>query len=99
MNSVAVIDSNALSDLCDMFRESQRMVRELARENADLKKRKLLTVSDVAKLTGYTERTIRDRKHEIGFFTEGKDIRFKISDVDSWIDRYYIKPKSKSLPR
>lgn len=90
---VQVIEAKALQHLTDMFEKSQKMVLDLARENADLKKRKMLTVSEVAKITGYSDRTIREKKHEIGFFSEGKDIRFKIDDVDRWIENNYIRPR------
>ena len=95
MNAVQVIDAGALNDLKNMFVESQRMVRELATENAALKSKKLLSVAEVAEMTGYSTVTINRRKEEIGFFTEGKDIKFKPSDVDAWIEENYIKPKSR----
>lgn len=95
MNAVQVIEAGALDDLKRMFIETNEMARRLAVENAALKAKKMLSVSELANITGYSERTIRDRKHEIGFFTNGNDIKFKVSDVDAWIEKNYIKPKSR----
>lgn len=97
--AVEVIDAKALKDLIEMFEISQETVMRLARENADLKARKLLTVAEVAKITGYTDRTIREKKFDIGFVTEGKDIRFKLADIDKRIESDYIRPRKRKQPK
>jgi predicted DNA-binding transcriptional regulator AlpA len=55
----------------------------------------LLDIKQVAELTTYKEETIRLRKAEIGWHTLGKDLKFKASDVEAWINRYYRAPISK----
>lgn len=93
---VIVIDSPAFQKMETMFSELVKMNRQLAEENKSLQLKRLLSVKDVCDITGYSENTVLRRKEEIGFFCEGKDIKFKPVDVDNWIDRNYIKPRKAS---
>lgn len=92
---VITIESSAFQELQSMFRESCLSNSELRKENKRLKEKKLLSPLEVAEMTGYNEKTIRQKKDEIGFFTVGKEILFKPEALDAWIERNYIKPRVK----
>jgi hypothetical protein len=90
---VIVIESETFQKMQNMFSELVRMNRKLAEENKNLQLKRLLRVEDICTMTGYSKNTVLRRKEEIGFFCEGKDIKFKSADVDNWIQSYYIKPR------
>ena len=75
-----------------MFEESQQIIKHQA-EIITRSRIGLMSARQVADLTGYDEKTIKDRKEEIGFHTMGKDLKFKPADVQAWIDKYYRSPK------
>lgn len=83
------------------FLEMKRMYFEICDKHNSLDKEyaktniKLLTVSDVAEMLNYTAKTIYDRKEEIGYIKNGKEIRFERSNVEAWIKKNSIKPKIK----
>jgi predicted DNA-binding transcriptional regulator AlpA len=93
MTEVMVIECEAFQELVAMYKDLVRINTELRDENNKIKKRKLLNSVEVAEMVGYKEATIRLKKKEIGFFTEGKDVFFKPEDVDAWIERHYIKSR------
>lgn len=51
---------------------------------------KLWTVADVAEYLGVTERTVRtwQQSHRLPFLKIGGTVRFRPTDVRSWIDRF-----------
>lgn len=79
-------------ELKQMFIESQRILRDQASTLAS-SKIGMLSLKQVSELTGYKQSFIRSRKEEIGFHTVGKDLKFKPSDLDKWINKYYRGPK------
>lgn len=94
MNSVAVIDKEALSTLLANHEEAVDLVRTLAAENSGLKRKTYLTVHEVSEMTGFGEKWIRAKKDEIGFYDKG-GLRFHRKDVENWLQKYYIKPKER----
>ena len=93
MNSVAVIDKEALSVLIGNHEEAIDMVRRLAAENSGLKRKSYLSSQEVAEITGYNEKTIRLKKDEIGFYDNNGQLRFHKDDVEKWMQKHYIKAK------
>jgi hypothetical protein len=102
---VIVIESEAFKRLESVFLESleraERMIAEsqetikLQAEIITASKIGLMSAKQVADLTGYDAKTIKLRKSEIGYHTMGKDLKFKPSDVEAWIRKYYRAPKRK----
>ncbi len=91
--NVIVIESQAFQKLERLLETACVMAGELAEENKSLKAKKLLSAREVAEMTGYNEKSIRNKRHDIGFRSEGSKLFFKPADVDTWIDRGYIAPK------
>lgn len=87
------MESETFKKMQDMFEEVVRLHKELSDDVKRLKDKRLLTPKEVAELVGYNPNTIKQKKHEIGFFSEGKDVKFKLKDVEAWIDRNYINPR------
>lgn len=54
---------------------------------------KYLTAGQVGAITGYNGKTIKLRKDEIGFCTQGGLLKFLKSDVDIWMMKFYIPAK------
>lgn len=89
---VIVIEHEAFKRLEQMFIESQEIIKVQA--SALLKSKiGLLDPKQVAELTGYAEGTIRQKKADIGFSTMGKDIKFRLEDVNAWINKGYRAPR------
>lgn len=91
---VTTIESSAFQELTSMFKTSCNMVNSLASEVKVLKSKRLFTAKEVAEMTGYNEKTIRNKRYEIGFRSEGGVVLFKPEDVDAWIEKGYVKPKT-----
>lgn len=96
MTEVIVAESPIFQEMVAMYKDIVRINKELGDENKRLREKKLLTSEEVAEMTSYNAKTIRLKKHEIGFFTVGKEVLFKPDAVDAWIDRNYIKPRFQS---
>lgn len=92
MNSVAVIDKDALSMMIANHEEAIDLVRRLAAENSGLKRKVFLSPQEVADMVGYNEKTIRLKKDEIGYYDNG-GLRFHRDDVEKWMQKHYIKAK------
>jgi len=92
---VIAIESNTFQELVTMFRTVCNEADTYKRENKKLKEKKLLSAREVADLTGFNEKTIKLKKEEIGYFTDGKDVKFKPENVDAWIEERHIKPRAK----
>lgn len=92
---VITIEHQTFQNLQSMFNDMVGINKELKAENKRLKERKLLSTEEVAQMTGYSKDSICDKKKEIGFFTIGKEVKFKPEAVDAWIERNYIKPRVK----
>jgi excisionase family DNA binding protein len=93
MTEVIVIESETFNRILTMYEEIADIAKDLHRENKRLKERKLLSTEEVAQMTGYSKDSICDKKKEIGFFTIGKEVKFKPEAVDAWIERNYINPR------
>lgn len=87
------MESAAFKEMQDMFKEVVRLHKELVDDAARRRDKRLLTAKEVAEMVGYRYGTIKLKKHEIGFFSEGKDVKFKLKDVEAWIERNYINPR------
>ncbi|MGV3684386.1 MAG: hypothetical protein ACO1NS_02085 [Daejeonella sp.] len=95
MTEVIVVESDTFQKMQSMFSVAMEAVKQLSSENFILKNR-YLSAEEVGQLTGYHTKTIKIRKDEIGYITQGKDLKFKLDDVNTWMMRYYIKPHQAS---
>lgn len=91
---VITIESQAYQRLESMFVESQKTIKDLS-DQVIASKIGLLDPKQVAELTGYAEATIRQKKADIGYSTMGKDIKFRIEDVNAWINKGYRAPRTR----
>lgn len=85
----------AEDQLASLFGKIDTVLQEaklLSDENYILKTR-YLTAKEVGAITGYDEKTIKNRKDEIGYITHGKDLKFLMEDVNKWMMNYYVRPK------
>lgn len=89
---IIAIESATFQEMKTMFSDAIVQVKELSAENFILKN-KYLTPLEVGKLTGYNEKTIKIKKEEIGYITQGRDLKFKMEDVTRWMENYYVKPR------
>lgn len=79
-------------DLKKMFIESQNIIRDQAKKLANAKI-VWVDTKEAAEITRYNEKTLKLNKDEIGYRTKGRDIFFKLSDLEEWMNRYYRGPK------
>jgi hypothetical protein len=89
---VITIEKKAFRELKQMFIESQETVKAQASMLLQ-SKIGLLDPKQVAELTGYDEKTIRSKKEDIGYSTMGKNIKFRMEDVNAWINKGYRPPR------
>jgi hypothetical protein len=91
---VIVIEHETFKRIEEMFAESQEIIREQAKllTNAKLS---WVNAKQAAEISGYNSQTLRSRKSEIGYRTMGKDIFFKLSDLEIWMDKYYRAPRTR----
>lgn len=87
-----VFEDDKLNNLLEGMKSLMEETKSLADENYLLKTR-YLTAKEVGAITGYDEKTIKNRKEEIGYITHGKDLKFLIEDVNKWMMNYYVRPK------
>lgn len=80
---------NMFSTTCEMLASATQRIKSMADDE------QWLTTSEVAAITKYEEKTIRSKKHEIGFHGQGKDLKFKKKDVMKYMESYYIRPREK----
>ena len=90
---VLTVESQTFQDMQSMFQSVCQIAKELASENKELKAKLWITAREVGTLTGYNEKTIKNRKKEIGFRSDGGLLLFKTKDVIAWMDRGYIAPR------
>ena len=57
-------------------------------------RKEFYSVKEVASILMRSLDSVRRLKHKIGFVRDGKQILFKKSDIERYIENRYIKPKS-----
>lgn len=90
---VITFESETYKSIAQMFAESQEIIKAQADE-LFTSKYGWLDPQQVADLTKYDEKTIRLKKTEIGYSTKGKNIKFRIEDVNAWMLKTYRGPKA-----
>lgn len=75
-----------------MFIESQQIIRDQAKKLAN-SKTIWIDTKEAAEISRYHEKTLKLHKEEIGYRTKGRDVFFKLSDLEAWMNRYYRGPK------
>ncbi len=67
---------------------------ELIKSNINLKSPLLLNMNEAAKSLGICYRTMQELvyKRKIGFIRVGKNYKFRMSDIEEFILKNYIKP-------
>lgn len=90
---VIVIESETFQEMHRMYQSVCRTALELGDQSRVLKAKVWITAKEAAQVTGYNEKTIRNRKHEIGFRSDGGLLLFKTQDVVAWMELGYVPPK------
>jgi len=90
---VITVEHTAFKKIEAMFQDVCKQLSDQVKENTALKAKKLLTAREVGEMTGYHEETIKRKKHEIGFKSDGGTLKFPTNLVDAWIEKDVIKPR------
>jgi len=90
---VSLREHEAFKRLEATFIQSQEIIQRQAKI-ITASKIGLLDAKQVADLTGYDEKTIRIKKEDIGYSTLGKNIKFRVEDVNNWIAKGYQGPRN-----
>lgn len=51
-----------------------------------------ITLKQAEEKYGYKVQFLRDHKHEIGYSQRTRLIVFKVSDLEKWLERFYVEP-------
>lgn len=89
--NVITIEEEAYKNLLEEVKNLVQAAKKMSDE-IFIQKHKYLTAAEVGAITGYSSKSIKNRKDEIGYITQGGELKFIRSDVDAWMRRYYISP-------
>jgi len=90
---VITIESEAFIKLQQMYVESQKALLDMAKK-PKINTEVWLDIKQVSEMTRYHKNTILARKDEIGYRTIGRDLHFKLSAVEKWMEKYYRGPRN-----
>ncbi|KIO75251.1 hypothetical protein TH53_21820 [Pedobacter lusitanus] len=89
---VITIESEAFKEIQGMHMQNKQVIADQAATIAGYNI-VMISAEKAAELTGYSEKTLRLRKEEIGYHTIGKNIFFFPKDLEVWLHKYYRGPK------
>jgi len=90
---VIVIESEAYKQLITRIENIERLFIEAISELKEAKNDRYWSVEEVAEFTGFCESWVRKRKEHMGFFQEGKDLKFLKSNVLKYMSQRSVDPK------
>jgi hypothetical protein len=90
---VVVIEAEAFQQLLARIENMEKLFLETVKDFKDKSNERWLTIFEVAELTGFSRAWVYHRKDYIGFFQEGKDLRFWKQDVIKFMNLRSIEPK------
>jgi excisionase family DNA binding protein len=91
MNGVTIIETEKFQELLDQLKTMMDYIH-----SATLKSQPLLSIAQVAEMTGLSKSTIERIKADIGYTTIGGCYRFKRTNVDLHIEENSLEPKRKA---
>lgn len=86
MEGVSLVETATLNQLISEVRLLA------AKVNTD--NNKYLSSAEAAEMMGFSEVWICNNKQNIGYSTIGKSIRFKVKDIEAYMEANYFKTKS-----
>jgi hypothetical protein len=84
-----------LKPIMDFIKKQAKVIEIQHKEILSLKVDRWMSVDEVSAYTGFGPKWVTARKEKFGFFQDGKDIKFKKSNVDAYMKRNSIEPKIK----
>lgn len=96
--SVELITQEDLNEIKRFMEYQAKRIEEQHMELISLKDDRWMSVDEVSDYTGFGPKWVAARKEKFGFFQDGKDIKFKKSNVDAYLKRNSIEPKIKQSP-
>lgn len=94
MEGVSIVETAVLKQLIDKIENLEGMVTSTLTELKESKK-PYLSTEEVMLLTGFKKNWVLLNKAKIGFSKLGKDLIFKRTDVEEFINQNYFKLKNK----
>ena len=91
MNGVTIIETKKLNAL---FEQMETMVEFVKQASVPVEPQKLMTISEVMKMTSLSRSSIDKYKSDIGYTTIGGCYRFKRKDVELYIEENYLSRKA-----
>lgn len=90
---VIVVDSEAYKQQEETLNLLRKLFLDVVAELKEAKNERYLSVEEVSELTGFSKDWVYARKTDIGFFQEGKDLRFWKPNVLKYMALRSIEPK------
>jgi hypothetical protein len=91
MEGITILETAAFQLLIDAIKRSNELIAELtSTKNVD---DKYLCVEEVTQYIGFGKTWLFERQEDIGYYQDGKDKRFKKTDIDAYMAKYFIKSK------
>lgn len=90
---VITIESSAYKELLQTLTLQRTLFLETVAQLKEAKNDKWMSVSEVLEYTGFSRQWLMARKNDIGFFQDGKDLRFLKSNVIKFMSLRSVEPK------
>ena len=92
---LVTFESQTYQHLESMYKDAVAKLEKAADKIQLLQDDKLMGVDEAADYIGFGPKWVKERKEAIGFVDFGKDLKFKKSDLDAYIQAHHIKKKFK----
>lgn len=94
MGNVTIIETEKLNSILNGMEALMDFVKDATLESK-FSKKTYMSLMEVSEYIGFSEKWVRDHKHDIGCSKVGGDYRFKRSDVDYYVSLNYFKIETK----
>ena len=93
MNGVTLFETPAVLELIEKIAQLSERVEAMHQELKTMAEIKFLNSKEAAEMMGFSEVWICNNKQHIGYSNIGKSIRFKVSDIEAYMEQNYFKTK------
>jgi hypothetical protein len=90
---VYTIESEAYKAQQESLNLLRKLFLDTVEELKEAKDNKWMSVAEVMQFTGFSRQWLMMRKHDIGYFQDGKDLRFWKPDLIKFMELRSVKPK------
>lgn len=94
---VIVIDSEVYKEQNARLAMMEKLFLNVVNELHDKENERWISVQQVMEYTGFSRQWVMNRKDVLGFFQDGKDLRFWKPDVMSFMSTRAIHPSKKNI--